>query len=71
VQTRAVRKAVATGRITTEADGMINAAKAGAMWDTSGDPARPRGAHARDPGQGTAAATRAVAGTKALPRQKP
>ena len=50
VQTRAVRKAVATGRITTEADGTINAAKAGAMWDASTDPARQRGAHARDPG---------------------
>jgi len=33
VHESAVRKAIATGRITTEADGKINAAKADAMWD--------------------------------------
>jgi len=33
------------------------------------DPAKQRGAHARDLGRGTAAATREVAGTKAVPRQ--
>ena len=69
VHESAVRKAIATGRITTEADGTIDAAKADAMWDASTDPAKQRGAHARDLGRGTAAATRAVAGTKAVPRQ--
>jgi hypothetical protein len=39
------------------------------MWDASTDPAKQRGAHARDLGRGTAAATRAVAGTKPVPRQ--
>jgi len=62
-------QAIASGRITTEADGTIDAAKADAMWDASTDPAKQRGAHARDLGGGTAAATRAVAGTKAVPRQ--
>lgn len=64
-----MRKAIATGRITPEADGTIDAAKADAIWDASTDPAKQRGAHARDLGQGTAAVTRAVAGTKAVPRQ--
>ena len=40
VQMRAVRKAIATGRITLEADGTIDAAKANAMWDASTDPAK-------------------------------
>lgn len=35
VQIRAVGKAIATGRITAEADGTIDAAKADAMWNTS------------------------------------
>ena len=61
----AVRKAIAMGRITTEADGTIDAASADAMWDASTDPT----ARARDLGRGTAAATRTVAGTKAVPRQ--
>ena len=69
VHESAVRKAIASGRITTEADGTIDAAKADAMWDASTDPAKQRGAHARDLGRGTAAETRAVAGTKAVPRQ--
>jgi len=69
VHESAVRKAIASGRITLEADGTIDAAKADAMWDASTDPAKQRGAHARDLGRGTAAAMRAVAGTKALPRQ--
>ena len=59
----AVRKAIAMGRITTEAAGTIDAASADAMWDASTDPT------ARDLGRGTAAATRTVAGTKAVPRQ--
>lgn len=39
VQMRAVRKAIATGRITTEADGTIDAAKADAMRRASASPA--------------------------------
>ena len=53
------------GRITTEAAGTIDAASADAMWDASTDPT----ARARDLGRGTAAATRTVAGTKAVLRQ--
>ena len=70
VHESAVRKAIASGRITLEADGTIDAAKANAMWDASTDPAKQRGAHARDLSRGAAAATRAVAGTKAVPRQR-
>ncbi len=55
VRMRAVRKTIASGRITTEPDGTIDAAKADAMWDASTDPAKQRGAHARDRGRGTAA----------------
>jgi hydroxymethylpyrimidine pyrophosphatase-like HAD family hydrolase len=33
----AVRQVIATGRITTEADGMIDAAKANAMWNALAD----------------------------------
>jgi hypothetical protein len=69
VQMRAVRKAIATGRITTEADGTIDVAKADAMWDASTGPAELRGAHARDLGRGSAAVTRTVAGTKVVLRQ--
>ena len=36
VHESAVRKAIASGRITTEADGTIDAAKADAMWDAHG-----------------------------------
>jgi hypothetical protein len=43
----ALRKAIATGRIVTEADGTIDAARADAMWDARTDPAQQRGAHAR------------------------
>jgi hypothetical protein len=69
VHESAVRKAIATGRITLETDGTIDAAKAEAMWGSSTDPAKQRGAHARDLGRGTAVVTRAVADTKAVPRQ--
>ena len=69
VQESAVRRAIAPGRITLEADGTTDAARADAMWDASTDPAKQRGAHARDLGRGTAAVTRAVAGTKGVPRQ--
>jgi len=50
VRMRAVRKAIATGQIATEADGTIEAAKAEAIWDASTDPAKQRDAHARNLG---------------------
>ena len=59
VHESSVRKAIASGRITTEADGTIDAAKADAMCDASTDPAKQRGAHARVLGRGMAA-TRAA-----------
>jgi hypothetical protein len=67
VSDTAVRKAIATGRISVEADGSIDPAKADAQWDAQTDPAKQRGPHARDLGASTAAATR-VAGTKAVPQ---
>jgi hypothetical protein len=66
----AVRKAIATGRIVTEADGTIDAAKADAMWDARTDPAQQRGAHARATAAETAAttATAKAALNKPVPR---
>lgn len=66
----AVRKAIATGRIVTEADGTIDAAKADAMWDARTDPAQQRGAHARARAAETAAttATAKAALNKPVPR---
>jgi len=52
VHESAVRKAIATGRITTEADGTIDAVKADAMWDASTNPAKQRGAQTRAPATG-------------------
>ncbi len=39
----AVRKAIDAGRITTEPDGTIDAAKADRQWDTQTDPSKQRG----------------------------
>ena len=66
----AVRKAIATGRIVTEADGTIDAARADAMWDARTDPAQQRGAHARATAAETAAttATAKAALNKPVPR---
>lgn len=66
----AVRKAIATGRIATEADGTIDAARADAMWDARTDPAQQRGAHARATAAETAAttATAKAALNKPVPR---
>lgn len=66
----AVRKAIATGRITTEADGTIDAAKADAMWNAFTDPAKQRGAHARLLGRGEVALSKALAAANAIPREK-
>ena len=66
----AVRKAIATGRIATEADGTIDAARADAMWDARTDPAQQRGAHARATAAETAATTATAKATlnKPVPR---
>ena len=67
----AVAKALATGRITAEADGTINPAKADRQWDAATDPAKQRGIHARQLGADTArgtAAAKAVIGMKPVPR---
>ncbi len=69
VSEAAVRKALATGRIAAEPDGTIDPVLADLKRDASTNPAKQRGAHARFLGRGTAAETRAVAGTKAVPRQ--
>lgn len=66
VSEAAVRKALASGRIATEPDGSIDAARADAAWDAQTDPAKQRGAHSRELGNETAAAVRA--GTKPVPQ---
>lgn len=63
VSESAVRKAIASGRITPEEDGTIDPLKADAEWDSSTDPAKQRGKHATSAGVKSAAATaRAKAG---------
>lgn len=64
----AVRKAIATGRISVEADGTIDPVTADAQWDQRTDPARQRGEHARTLAAATAAGTaRAQAASGSLP----
>jgi hypothetical protein len=60
-----VRKAIATGRITAEADGKIDAAKADAMWDASTDSGNRRTGGVRHLGRGTKAMLRAPRRTTA------
>jgi hypothetical protein len=55
VHESAVRKAIATGRITTEADGTIDAAKADAMWDAPTNPGNRRASGVRHLRRGTKA----------------
>jgi hypothetical protein len=64
----AVGKAIAAGRITLEADGTINPAKADRQWDTQTDPAKQRGPNAQAMGAATAAGTARAAATKPVPR---
>lgn len=47
----AVRKAIASGRITLEPDGTIDPAKADAQWSANTDPARQRGTQAQPPAE--------------------
>lgn len=65
----AVRKAIASGRISVEPDGTIDPDKADAQWATQTDPAKQRGPHAQALAAETAAGTaRAMAGTKPVPQ---
>lgn len=65
----AVGKAIASGRIATEPDGSIDAAKADRQWDAQTDPAKQRGPHVQALGMETAAGTaRAAAATRPVPR---
>lgn len=64
----AVGKAIATGRITTEADGTIDPAKADRQWDAQTDPAKQRGPNAQAMGAATAAGTARASATKPVPR---
>jgi hypothetical protein len=57
VSESAVRKALATGRITAEPDGTIDPAKADAQWAAATDPAKQRARHARAMAAATTAAT--------------
>ena len=65
----AVAKAIATGRISPEAEGSIDPAKADRQWDEQTDPAKQRGQQARQVAAATAAGTsRAAAATKPVPQ---
>ncbi len=67
VSEKAVRKAIAAGRITVEADDTIDPAKADVQWATQTDPAMQRGQHSRSMA-GTTAASTARAATKPVPK---
>jgi hypothetical protein len=67
VSEKAVRKAIAAGRITVEADDTIDPMTADAQWATQTDPAMQRGEHSRRVAGNTAAAT-ARAATKPVPK---
>ena len=69
VSEAAVRKAIATGRITTLPDGTIDPAMADSEWGAQTDPAKQRGQQARLMALETAAGTnRAAAATKPVPQ---
>lgn len=57
VSDTAVRKAIATGRITPEPDGTIDPVKADAQWAASTDPAKQRGPLAQELGRQASAQT--------------
>lgn len=67
VSDTAVRKAIATGRITVEADGSIDPDKADAQWAAHTDPAQQRGAHSQALGVESAAAMRPPPGMRPVP----
>ncbi len=65
VSESAVRKAIASGRISVEADGSIDPERADRQWDERTDPSRQRGEHARSMAAATAAATAAAVAQEA------
>ena len=69
VSEAAVRKAIATGRITTLPDGTIDPDGADSEWGAQTDPAKHRGQQARQMAAETAAGTtRTAAATKPVPK---
>ena len=68
VSEAAVRKAIATGRITTLPDGTIDPGRADSEWGAQTDPAKQRGHHAKQMGAETAAGTARAAATKPVPQ---
>ena len=68
VSEMAVRKAIASGRISVQADGSIDPARADAEWAAQTDPAKQRGPHARALGTATAAGTARAGDMKPVPR---
>lgn len=69
VSESAVRKAIASGRITTMDDGTINPATADLEWDAQTDPAKQRGKHAQAAGKRSSASTaRAQAALRPVPK---
>ena len=63
-----MRKAIATGRITTLPDGTIDPARADSEWGAQTEPAKQRGLHAKQMGADTAARTARAAATKPVPQ---
>ena len=69
VSEAAVRKAIATGWITTLPDGTIDPDRADSEWGAQTDPAKQRGQQARQMAAATAAGTtRAAAAIKPVPK---
>lgn len=68
VSDMAVRKAIASGRISVEADGTIDPERADAQWDSQTDPAKQRGVHAQNLGTRTAAGTARAAAVRPVPK---
>lgn len=62
-----MRKAIATGWITTLPDGTIDPVRANSEWGSQTDPAKQRGQHAKQMGADTAAGTARAAATKPVP----
>jgi hypothetical protein len=64
----AVRKAIQAGRVTPEADGSIDPARADTQWAGQTDPAKQRGQASHQAAAETAKATAAAPGVKAVPQ---
>ena len=64
----AVRKAIKTGRISKEADGTIDPARADAQWSGQTDPAKQRGEEAHAAAAETARETARAPSTKPVPQ---